>query len=215
MAARRPAPWLKPLAHAILSLPLLWMLYSWALIALFHQFDALGANPIEYTIRFLGDWALRALIAALAISPLAKMTGWKPLIRIRRLTGLWAFTYVLIHLLTYFGMDRLFSLQLVWDDVVKRVYITIGMAAFVMLIPLAVTSTNKMIKRLGAQNWKRLHKLVYIIGPLGVLHYYLMVKGNQLSPWIHGGVLAFFLGYRVFDHMRFRYRRAQIERAAE
>lgn len=215
MAARRPAPWLKPLAHVLLSLPLAWLLYKWALIALFHQFEALGADPVQYTIRFSGDWALRALIAALGVTPLTRISGWKPLARIRRLTGLWAFTYVLLHLMTYFGMDRLFSLSLLWEDVVKRVFITVGMAAFLMLIPLAATSTRGMIRRLGARNWQRLHKLVYIVGPLGVLHYYMMIRGNQLSPWIHGGVLAFFLGYRVFDRLRFKYRKAQMQRAAQ
>ena len=214
-AKKRPAPWLKPLAHAVLALPLLWLLYNWGRIVLLHDFEALSADPVQYTIRFSGDYALRSLIAALAVSPLAKLTGWKPLIRIRRLTGLWAFTYVLIHLLCYFGMDRLFSFAMLWEDVAKRIFITIGMTAFVLLIPLAATSTNGMIKRLGAKNWQRLHKLVYIIGPLGVWHYFMMIRGHQYLPWYHAGVLAFLLGYRLFDYARFRFRRSRLQRAAE
>jgi len=216
MAARRkpPAPWLKPAAHLVLSLPLLYILWKWGQTVL-GDYGALGANPVQFTIRFLGDWALRALIAALGITPIAKITGWKPLMRIRRLTGLWAFSYVVLHVLSYFCMDRLFSFSALWEDVLKRVYITIGMAALLLLIPLAVTSTNGMVKRLGGRNWQRLHRAVYVIGILGVIHFEMMTRGERLQPWYHGAVLAFFLLYRLYDTIRTRQRRRLHARTQE
>lgn len=212
--AKRPAPWLKPVAHILLAVPLVWMLWGWALLILAADDSVLGINPVEHTIRFLGDYAIRILLAALAVTPLTRITKWKPLMRIRRLVGLWAFAYVILHLLTYFGMDRLFSLTALWEDVLKRQYITVGMAALLLMIPLAVTSTNAMVRRLGARRWQKLHRTVYVIGVLAVVHHVMMVKGNQIMPWVHGTILALLLGYRAVDALRRRQRRQQRQQMA-
>ncbi|MFZ5609002.1 MAG: sulfite oxidase heme-binding subunit YedZ [Pseudomonadota bacterium] len=195
--------WIKPGLHVALALPLLWLAWQWGLAAqgLPH---GLGVNPIEATIRSLGDWGIRVLLGALAVTPLAQLSGWKPLMALRRMVGLWAFAYVALHFAAYFGMDKLLSLQGLWADVVKRQYITLGMAGLALLIPLAVTSTGAMVRRLGARRWKRLHKLVYAIGVLAVLHHWFMVKGVQLAPIVHGLILAALLGARVLMRLRRR-----------
>ncbi|GAB4136722.1 MAG: sulfoxide reductase heme-binding subunit YedZ [Sphingomonadales bacterium] len=192
--ARRLA---KPLAHAALALPLMWLLAHWGLI-LTGETRVLGANPVEATVRFLGDWAIRVLLLALAVSPAAHMFKRAGLMALRRMVGLWAFAYVSLHLLGYLGMDLLFDWAALWRDLLKRSYIALGMMAFVLLTPLAATSTNTMIKRLGARRWRRLHRLVYPAALLAVLHHGLMVKGVQPGPFIHGGVLALLLGYRLY-----------------
>jgi len=191
-----PKPWLKPLAHAALALPLVWLLVHWGLI-LAGDTRALGANPIEATTRFLGDTAIRALLAALAVRPAARLLHAPWLMRARRLVGLWAFAYVCLHLTSYLGMDLLFDWAALWRDILKRNYITLGMTAFALLVPLALTSTNAMIKRLGARNWQRLHRLVYAAGVLAVLHHWFMVKGVQAAPIVHGLVLAALLAWRL------------------
>jgi sulfoxide reductase heme-binding subunit YedZ len=189
---------LKILAQIAWSLPLLWLVYAWLPILETGRSTLLGVNPIEYSIRFLGEWALNLLLATLSISPLAKLTRYGPLVSLRRLTGLWAFAYAFLHLLIYFGLDLAFSLTDLWDDVAKRLFITAGMAGFIFLIPLALTSTAGWIKRLGARRWQALHRLVYAVGVLGVLHYSFMVKGNQLEPKIYAAVLAGLLGIRLY-----------------
>lgn len=186
---------LKIAAHVLLSLPLLWIMGQWG-AALMGAPHSLGVNVIETTIRFLGDWAIRALLVALAVSPVAWLSGWKPLMAIRRLTGLWAFAYTLLHFFSYFGMEQIFSLGLLWQDVLKRKYITFGMTALALLIPLAVTSTNGWVRRLGGRRWQLLHRSVYVIGGLAVLHHWFMVKGIQLTPIIHGVILIALLGVR-------------------
>lgn len=188
--------WLKPVAHLLLALPLIWLLWQWV-AAILGMPHGLGVNAIETTIRFLGDTAIRVLLVALAVSPLSWAFGWKQLMQIRRLTGLWAFAYVIIHLMAYFGMDQLFNFGLLWEDVLKRKYITLGMIAVVMLIPLAITSTNKMVRRVGAKRWQYLHRSVYIIGILAVFHHWFMVKGIQLAPIVHGFILLILLSMRV------------------
>lgn len=200
------ARWLKPLAFLLLAIPLLWILWKWAMLAA-GDYQALGANPINTTIRFLGDTAIRVLLAALAVTPAAKITGWKPLMRVRRMVGLWAFAYVILHATAYLGMDLLFSLSALWEDILKRRYITVGMLALLLMVPLAVTSTNKMVKRLGGRRWQRLHRVVYAVGALAVLHHFMMVKGNQQGPWLHLAILAVLLGYRMAAAGGRRYRR--------
>lgn len=189
--------WLKPLAHGLLALPLAWLLAHWGLI-LAGETRALGANPVEATIRFLGDSALRVLLLALAVRPVARLFNQSWLMRIRRLTGLWAFAYVCLHLTSYIGMDLAFSWHALWQDVLKRRYITLGMTAFVLLVPLAATSANAMIKWLGPKRWQRLHRLVYAAAVLAVLHHWFMVKGVQAAPILHGMVLAVLLGSRLY-----------------
>ncbi|MBL4595525.1 MAG: sulfoxide reductase heme-binding subunit YedZ [Robiginitomaculum sp.] len=188
--------WGKPLVFVALALPLLWLLWQWGLLFVGKP-GALGANPIEATNRFLGDTALRVLLLTLAVTPFRDITGWIKITKLRRMIGLFTFFYVALHLTSYFGMDLWFSLSALLKDIAKRTYITLGMIAFGLLIPLALTSTNGMIRRLGPKRWRRLHMLVYPIAMLGVLHHFLMIKGNQPAPWVHFAILAVLLGWRI------------------
>lgn len=180
----------KPIVFTCCLLPLGWL--GWAA-----AIGGLGVNPIEAINRFLGDWALRFLLISLAVSPLREITGYAVLIRFRRMLGLFAFTYVALHLSSWIGLDQFFSWPHIWKDIVKRPFITIGMAAFVLLVPLAATSTARMIKRLGARRWKRLHMLVYPAAALGCLHYFMMVKADIREPLIYAAILAVLLGWRA------------------
>jgi sulfoxide reductase heme-binding subunit YedZ len=137
----------------------------------------------------------------LAVTPLRRLTGWNGLQRFRRMLGLFAFFHVCLHFGVYLIFDQFFDLSAIIADVVKRPYITVGFAAFVLLIPLAATSTNRMIKRLG-RNWQRLHRLVYLIAILGVLHYLWLVKADLREPLMYAGILAVLLGYRLWWRMR-------------
>jgi methionine sulfoxide reductase heme-binding subunit len=202
----------KALAQLAWSLPLVWLTLAWMPILETGRSGVLGINPVEYSIRFLGEWALNILLATLAITPLARSMRYNVLTSVRRLTGLWAFAYALLHLLMYFGLDLAFSLADLWDDVVKRVFITAGMAGFVLLLPLALTSTAGWIKRLGARRWQQVHRLVYAIGILGVLHYSFMVKGNQLEPKIYAGILFLLLALRIYWAVAKRVRAMQSKR---
>ncbi len=161
------------------------------------QTGALGANPIEASNRFLGDSALKLLLLTLMITPIRDITRWPAITRLRRMAGLFAFFYASVHLVSYFGMDLLFSIPALLKDIAKRTYITLGMTAFLLLIPLALTSTNAMIRRMGPKKWAQLHKLIYAIAFLAVLHYFFMTKGNQPGPWLHLGVLLILLGWRI------------------
>lgn len=158
----------------------------------------LGANPVEFFLRTTGVLTLIFLLITLLITPLRKIFGWNELIKFRRMLGLYAFFYVCLHFITYVGFDRSLSISSVLTDIVQRPFIAIGMLAFFLLIPLAVTSTNQMIKRLGGKRWAKLHKLTYLIAILGVIHYWLIVKSDIFYPLIFGLILATLLGYRVY-----------------
>jgi sulfoxide reductase heme-binding subunit YedZ len=158
--------------------------------------DSLGANPIEAVTRGLGDWALRLLLVTLAVTPLRRFTGINWLLRLRRMLGLFAFFYATLHMLTYVWLDQFFAWGFILKDITKRPFITVGFLSFVLLIPLAVTSTNAMMKRLG-RNWSRLHRAVYAIGLLAVLHFWWMVKADVREPALYAGILAVLLGLRV------------------
>lgn len=162
----------------------------------------LGANPVETINRYTGDWVLRFLLITLAVTPLRKISGWNGLLRYRRLLGLFAFFYAVLHFLSYAWLDQFF----VWDDivrdVVKRPYITVGFASFLMLIPLAATSTNAMIRRLGAKRWQQLHRLVYLVGIGGVVHFLWLVKSDIREPLIYAAILALLLGFRLWNRWR-------------
>ena len=162
----------------------------------------MGANPIEYINRFLGDWAIRFLLMALAVTPVRGITGWTTLMRFRRMIGLFAFFYVCLHLSSYIGLDQFFDWGEIWGDIVKRNYITVGMVNFFILAPLAATSTKGMIKRLGAKRWTKLHKLIYVAGIAACFHFYMMRKGVQLEPIIYAAVCALLLGYRVVAYWK-------------
>jgi sulfoxide reductase heme-binding subunit YedZ len=160
--------------------------------------DNLGANPIEFITRSTGTWTLVGLMLTLTITPLRKMTGWGSLLRIRRMLGLFSFFYATLHFITYIWLDQFFDLGAIIHDVYKRPFITVGFSAFILLIPLALTSSNVMIRRLGAKRWQQLHKLVYLIAILGVLHYVWLVKKDLTQPLIYAGVLTLLLGWRLW-----------------
>ena len=157
---------------------------------------SLGANPIEELIHRLGIWGLNFLLITLAVTPLRRLTGKSWLLRFRRMLGLFAFFYVLMHFLTYAGLDQRFDLPVIFEDIAERPFITVGFTAFLLLIPLAATSTNAMMKRLG-RRWQKLHRLVYVIAILGVVHFYWQVKLDTLEPLIYAAILAALLGYRL------------------
>jgi sulfoxide reductase heme-binding subunit YedZ len=184
----RPA--VKPMLFVVCLAPLAWLVLRFFT-------DDLGVNPVETLNRTLGDWALRFLLIALAVTPLRQLTGWAALGRLRRMLGLYAFFYVCLHVASYVGIDLYFDWATLWKDVVKRRYITFGMTAFVLLVPLAATSTDSMIRLLGGRRWKALHKLVYPAGILGVVHFWMMVKADIREPAIYALVLALLLGWRL------------------
>ena len=157
---------------------------------------ALGPNPVEAITHFTGDWTLRILLLTLAVTPLRRLTGQAWIVRYRRMLGLFTFFYAVLHVATYLWLDRYFDLGSIAEDVLKRPYITVGFAAFVLMVPLAITSTQGWIRRLG-RRWKTLHRAVYVIGVLGVLHFLWLVKADLLEPAIYGVILAVLLGLRV------------------
>ncbi|WP_220809934.1 protein-methionine-sulfoxide reductase heme-binding subunit MsrQ [Noviherbaspirillum aridicola] len=162
--------------------------------------DRLGANPIEFITRDTGDWTLYLLCLALAVTPLRRLTGWNWLVRLRRMIGLFAFFYAALHFTTFLWFDHFFDWQAMLKDVVKRPFITVGFVAFVLLIPLAVTSTQGMVRRLGGKRWQWLHRLVYLIAPLGILHYWWMKAGKNdfEQPIVWGLVVVVLLGMRLW-----------------
>lgn len=158
--------------------------------------DGLGANPIEFITRSTGTWTLVFLMITLSVTPLRRITGWNGLIRFRRMLGLFAFFYVCLHFTTYIWLDQFFGWAEIVKDVIKRPFITIGFACFVLLIPLAVTSTNAMQRRLK-RRWQQLHRLIYLIAIGGVVHYWWLVKKDITQPAIYALVLAVLLGFRL------------------
>ncbi|HEY3302518.1 MAG TPA: protein-methionine-sulfoxide reductase heme-binding subunit MsrQ [Candidatus Binatia bacterium] len=157
----------------------------------------LGANPIEVVTRSTGTWTLVFLLITLAITPLRKLTGWNELIKFRRMLGLCAFFYACLHFTTYAWLDQFFDVAAIVKDVAKQPFITVGFASFVLLIPLAVTSTGAMVRRLG-KRWQQLHRLIYLIAIGGVIHYGWLVKADDRLPLIYGAILAALLCYRLF-----------------
>jgi len=157
----------------------------------------LGANPVEFVQHATGDWTLRFLIFTLAITPLRKLLNLSDLIRFRRMLGLFAFFYVCLHFLTYVGPDQSFSLSGMWKDVEKRRYITVGFLGFVLLIPLALTSTAGWIRRLGGKRWQMLHRSIYVTAICGVIHYYWLVKSDVRKPLFYGALVAILLLWRL------------------
>jgi methionine sulfoxide reductase heme-binding subunit len=159
----------------------------------------LGANPIEFFLRTTGVLTLVFLLITLLVTPLRKMFGLNSLVKFRRMLGLYAFFYGFLHLVTYSIFDKSLSIPAIIADIWQRPFIAVGMSAFFLLIPLAVTSTNSMIKRLGGKNWSRLHKLIYPIAILGVIHFWMIVKSDLKYPALFAVILAILLGYRIYD----------------
>lgn len=183
----------KPLAFIVALLPL-----GFLLMAAFDVMgQTLGANPVEALLHELGRWGLKFLLLGLAITPLRRWTGWGWLHRFRRMVGLFAFFYVLLHFLVYAVLDQGLSAALIIEDVIKRPYITLGMTGFVLLIPLVLTSTRGMMRRLG-KRWQKLHRLVYVIALAGVWHFYWQVKLDTFDATVYALILAVLLGSRIY-----------------
>jgi len=157
-----------------------------------------GANPLEFVTRTTGMLTLVFLLISLAVTPARRITGLNWLIKFRRMLGLFAFFYGSLHLMTYVAFDRFFHLRTIPGDVVKRPFIAIGIMAFFLMLPLAITSTDKMVKRLGGKRWARLHRIVYLSGAFGVLHYYMLVKSDVRLPLTFAFILFVLLGFRLF-----------------
>ena len=157
----------------------------------------LGANPVEALTHSTGEWALRFLLLTLAVTPLRRLTGYGSLIRLRRMLGLFAFFYAALHLSTYVALDQFFDAAAIVKDVVKRPYITAGFLGFVLMAPLAATSTAGMIRRLGGRRWQQLHRLVYPCAIAAVVHFLWLVKADLTEPLLYAGVLTALLGYRA------------------
>ena len=159
--------------------------------------DGLGANPVEFVIRSLGTWTLVCLLVTLSVTPIRLIFGINWLVQLRRMMGLFTFFYVCLHLLAYAGLDQWFDWQAIVHDIAKHPYVLVGFSAFVLMIPLAVTSNQAMIRRLR-QRWKMLHRLVYLIAILGVTHYWWLVKKDVSEPFIYAVVLFILLAVRVY-----------------
>lgn len=187
----------KPALFFLCSIPFLALAYG------AYSFK-LGANPVETITHETGEWGLRFLLITLAVTPVRQIFGWHVLIRYRRMLGLFAFFYVCIHFSTFLVLDHFFDWRSMLDDIIKKNYILVGFLSFVLMIPLAATSTNKMVRRLGGANWRRLHRLVYACAILGVLHFLWLVKSDITEPMIYILILAALLGYRIYKRFSSR-----------
>ena len=187
MTMRRIKPWV----FVACLIPVGWLIWLGAT-------GALTANPIEDITHRTGDWALRFLLLALAITPLRRVLGWSSLASYRRLLGLSAFFYATLHLSTYLVLDFFFAFDLIFDDIVERRYVTAGFTGFVLMVPLALTSTAGMMRRLGGARWRRLHRLAYLAAVAGVVHYLWLVKIDIGPPLVYAGVLTLLLGVRLW-----------------
>ncbi len=199
MAVSRAKPWV--FAASLVPLGLL----VWAAAT-----GGLTANPIEDITHRTGDWALRFLLLALAVTPIRKVTGWGWVAGYRRMLGLFAFFYASLHFSTYLVLDFFFDFTLIFDDIVERRYVTAGFAGFLMLVPLALTSTQGMIRRLGGARWRQLHRLAYVAAIAGVVHYLWLVKIDIRPPLVYAAILAVLLGSRVWFHYAKRPARAVV-----
>lgn len=203
---RGPMVWIiKPIVWILCLAPLAWLIWL-AADAYFNGGRGLTANPVEFINLYLGDWAIRILLASLAVTPFKILTGWKQIVRLRRLIGLFAFFYVALHVTNYVVLDQFFDWLAIWNDIIKRWYITVGMVGLLCLIPLAITSTKGWIKRMGGKNWNKLHKLVYVAGAAACLHFFMMRKGIQLEPIIYGGIFLSLMVVRMIEPMKRKFR---------
>ncbi len=193
VSQRRLRYLIKPLVFLASLLPFAWLVAG-------AVSDTLGTNPVETLTHETGDWALRFLLITLAVTPLRHLTGWLWLIRLRRMLGLFAFFYAVLHFITYIWLDQFFDWKEILIDIPKRPFITVGFVALLLLVPLAMTSTNVMMKRLG-RHWKSLHKLVYIIPALAILHYLWLVKADTREPAIYFAVFLLLMLFRAW-HQR-------------
>jgi sulfoxide reductase heme-binding subunit YedZ len=199
--------WVKVLAFIASLMPLFGLgWYAWS-----HN---LTANPIEFITRYTGTWTIRFVVLTLAVTPLRKVLGLPDLIKFRRMIGLFAFFYGTLHFFTFIWLDKFFDLGEIWKDVLKRPFITAGFVAFVAMIPLAVTSTTGWIRRMGGKRWQLLHRLVYLTGIAGVVHYYWLVKSDIREPVFYGVLVGTLLLYRVAISVMNRKPKPTLKRAA-
>jgi sulfoxide reductase heme-binding subunit YedZ len=183
--------WIKAVVFLLALMPL-------AKLGIGAYFDALGANPIEKITHKTGYWTLTFLLLTLTATPLRRLFGWYWPIRLRRMLGLFAFFYGCLHFMTYLVLDQFFDWESIAKDIIKRPYITVGFPSFLMMIPLAITSTDAMLRRLGGKRWNLLHRLVYLCAVGGVVHYWWLVKKDITEPLIFAVLLGLLLGLRVF-----------------
>ncbi|MGH8206859.1 MAG: sulfite oxidase heme-binding subunit YedZ [Steroidobacteraceae bacterium] len=169
----------------------------------------LGVDPVRYVLDVLGKTTLNMVLITLLVTPVRQLTGWSNLLRLRRMLGLFAFSYALLHFSMYIGPFQGLSWTAITQDIAKRPYITIGFASLLMLVPLAITSTNKMMRRLG-RRWTTLHRLIYLVAPLGVLHYWKMLKLANREPLIYACIVAVLLGWRLWRRLRPARRAARV-----
>jgi sulfoxide reductase heme-binding subunit YedZ len=190
-------PAAKPLVFMLCLLPFAWLVYG-------AFTNGLGANPAEYLIRSTGDWTLRFICIVLAVTPLRTIANWPALARFRRMLGLFVYFYVVVHLLSYSGFDMGFDVGDIAHDIAKRPFILVGFLAFVLLTPLAATSFNRAIKAMGAKRWQFLHKLVYLIAGLGLLHFFWMRAGkhNFAEVALYAAIIALLLGWRLYQFIK-------------
>ena len=190
-------PLAKPVVFVLCLLPFAWLFYG-------AFTNNLGANPAEYLIRATGDWTLRFLCIVLAVTPLRVLSSTPQLARFRRMLGLFVYFYVVLHLLSYSWFDMGFDVPDIANDIAKRPFILVGFSAFVLLTPLAATSFNRAIKALGAKRWQLLHKLVYLIAGLGLLHFFWMRAGknNFEEVFVYAAIIAVLLGWRVVQFLK-------------
>jgi sulfoxide reductase heme-binding subunit YedZ len=181
----------KPAVFVAALAPFLYLLWRTAM-------GELSANPIEDITLTTGRWTLRFLMITLAVTPLRRLTRWQPAIRFRRMLGLFAFFYGTLHLLTYVVLDQFFAWHYILQDIAKRPYITVGFAAFVLMVPLALTSTSGMIRRLGGRRWALVHRLIYLTAAGGVIHYWWKVKADTRDPFAYALILVTLLAVRVW-----------------
>ena len=192
----------KAAVHALALTPL--AILAWQFYEVWQNgSDALGADPVAEIEHRTGLWALRFLMIALAVTPLRQLTGRAVLVRFRRMLGLYAFAYASLHLSAYLGLDLRGYWTQIFEDIAKRPYITVGFLAWLLLVPLAITSTTGWIKRLG-RNWARLHMLVYAVAVLAVLHFWWLVKSDIREPALYAGIAALLLGWRLWKRWRVR-----------
>jgi sulfoxide reductase heme-binding subunit YedZ len=188
----RQLTWLKVAVFALALLPfarMVWLTAAGELV-----------EPLEFITHGTGDWTLYFLCITLAVTPLRRLTGANWLVKLRRMLGLFAFFYAALHFTTFIWFDHFFDLAAIWKDVLKRPFITVGFIAFVLLVPLAVTSTNAMARRLGGKRWQALHRTIYLIAPLAILHFWWMKAGkhNFAQPILFGAIVALLLGLRLY-----------------
>jgi sulfoxide reductase heme-binding subunit YedZ len=189
--------WTKAAAFLLCLVPLGLLGWRVLLLAQTGYEPHLTANPIEYITHFTGDWTIRFLLITLSITPLRKLLKQPKLVRYRRMLGIFAFAYLCLHFMTWFWFDKSFHWQEMWADILKRRFITVGMAGFLMLLPLAITSTAGWVRRLGFVNWQRLHRLIYFAALAGVIHYYWLVKSDVRLPLLYGAILGILMSYRA------------------